>query len=656
MAVVVSSLEQQHRRKSHYHYNVVVIGAGAGGGFAAGTAQLFGKTTALIENGQHIGGDCTNAACVPSKALRAAACASDMSANRSRQMSMASSMSASSSSWATQDARQYMVDTVHRVRHREDPQEMQNRNPNLDLFWVETCRFVSDSEIQIQLRHGSSNNSSNSDDENGSTNQHQEGSSTTITIQADKFVIATGASPIVPAHFQQAAARAGIPVLTYRTLLSPEQQGDDCSSSQALWDLLQEEPFENSQQSSKKKIVLVGGGATACELGQSLARLAGHSTQIHWVAPEILSTEDVRLRDAGLRILEASGIVYHRARLKDITEQDQTCMLDDDSTLAAVDAIFMCIGRSPKENLQSLDLDKAGVAWSASGVSVEPQSLQSKTNRRVYAVGDCSDAVPLRSRTATQAAWTSFHAVRNALLPKYLWRGSSSLHPCVPRVIYTEPELACVGLTLSECIERYGLDGFQSMYVPEIGSDRADMERNNRETNVCFVELRAEKVSGRILGASFCGPAAAETANTVGMMITNRLSVSHLAKSLYSYPSYGYLMHRVALSMFLSDALGLMEVCGPMLNLPAKVYRRFYSAWRMMWTALLKPFRKLIHLKRRWEARGANRAVLVSSNEGMNQRLVSFSELHANSTLLELVSRNKENELSSFKEWLSERL
>ena len=59
--------------KTHRSYDVVIIGAGAGGLFASGAAQLLGKRTVLIESGDHIGGDCTNSACVPSKAMRAAA-------------------------------------------------------------------------------------------------------------------------------------------------------------------------------------------------------------------------------------------------------------------------------------------------------------------------------------------------------------------------------------------------------------------------------------------------------------------------------------------------------------------------------------------------------------------------------------------------------
>ena len=284
-----------------------------------------------------------------------------------------------------------------------------------------------------------------------------------------------------------------------------------------------------------------------------------------------------------------------------------------------------------------------------------PGSLRSTTNRRVFAVGDCADAVPLRSRTATQAAWTAFHGVRNAILPKFLWFGSPSVHPCVPRVVYTDPELACVGLTRCECVERYGDDGFLSLFVPEIGSDRADIERSNRDTSITFFELRAEQVTGRILGASACGPAAAELANTIGMAIINRLSVGNIARSLYSYPSYGYLMHRVALSVYLSDVYGLMEVCGPLTGILSKVMRRFLGLVTRLRRAMSRVFMsKQRRLRRTHEAIGASTAVCLPDSVDTPSRLVSYSDLKANSTLLEAVSGCQPLDFESFIKWAQE--
>lgn len=588
-------------------YDLVIIGAGAAGLFASGAAQLLGQRTALIERGPRTGGDCSNSACVPSKALRSAAASSNHGVSLS-------------------EARQYVADTVHLVRQREDPDAIQERNKNLDVLMVDSCRFISSSLLQVRLRNATSNE--------------------TLLVEGKKFILATGASPVVPKDLQQAADQAGIPVLTYKSFLTPE--GDP-----RIWNLDQTAANNdnNAGITQQKRIVVVGGGATACEIGQSLARLCRNSTQVVLVAPEILPTEDVRLRDAALRLLENCGIRYRRSRLHDI-RQDRSLVLDDNDTIPDVDAILLCIGRSPTYNLEKLDLSRAGIAWTSKGVSVFPGSLRSTTNPRVYAVGDCSDAVPARFRTSTLAAWTAFHAVRNAILPRMLWFGSRSVHPCVPRVVYTDPELACVGLTLGECTKKYGAKGFHSLCVPEIGSDRADMERSNRDTSVTFVELRAEPITSRILGASACGPAAAEIANTIGMAIINHLTVGSMARSLYSYPSYGYLMHRVALSMYLSDACGLLEVCGPLPGLLSGVVRNLLSFTMTLRRTISRIFRGILsRRKRSWETQGVCKSLCIPASVDTPNRIVSYADLKDNYTLLEAVSYYPPVGFEDFIEW-----
>ena len=102
------------------------------------------------------------------------------------------------------------------------------------------------------------------------------------------------------------------------------------------------------------------------------------------------------------------------------------------------------------------------------------------------------------------------------------------------------------------------------MHAPERGSDRADMERIERDDAaadlVSFVELRAAKPTGRILSCTVALPAAAEIASCMGNVITNRLTVADVARSAHSYPSHGYLLHHIALSMALSSIVGEMLV------------------------------------------------------------------------------------------------
>jgi dihydrolipoamide dehydrogenase len=111
--------------------------------------------------------------------------------------------------------------------------------------------------------------------------------------------------------------------------------------------------------------------------------------------------------------------------------------------------------------------------------------------------------------------------------------GSQAVHHTVPGVIYTDPELASIGLSYIQCVQRYGTNGFDCLNVAEEGTDRGDMERLERPV-IGFVELRVTKISGRVLGMTACGPAAAELVNELGLVITSGVTVRDMARSIHA--------------------------------------------------------------------------------------------------------------------------
>ena len=522
-------------RPSDLSYDIAIIGSGASGLFASGAATMMGKQTALIDLDERIGGDCTNAACVPSKGLRSAA------------------------AQGVENTALYIQETVELVRRREDPHELEKRNPQVTVHLVDRCHFISQQHMQLHYKNG-----------------------TSITLHAKNYVLATGASPLVPDEWKQQAENANLPLFTYRSVLRPELNKE-------FWTWM-EECSSSPNGKEPRTLAIVGGGATACELGQALARIVRKSSkyniQIQLIAPRILSQEDPALAKAARDLLIAEGIQHipHRA---DCILPNQTLLLSGaQNATNPVDAILLCVGRSPAHSLQQLALDEAGVDWNQQGVTVHPNSLQSTSNSRVYAIGDCAGALPVRARTASQAAWMGFHAIRNIAVPRWFRLGSRSIHPYVPRVIYTDPELVCVGMTANECAKKYGSQ-YDSLLIQEEGSDRADMERTARNTSLSFLELRSEKGGGKVLGLTCCGPAAAELANSISIAMTNKLTARDIARSVHSYPSYGYLLHRAALSMALSDIWGLLETCGPLGTFLAGLGRKLHALCRF----LLRPFR-----------------------------------------------------------------
>lgn len=108
------------------------------------------------------------------------------------------------------------------------------------------------------------------------------------------------------------------------------------------------------------------------------------------------------------------------------------------------------------------------------------------------------------------------------------------------------------------------MDGFVRCHVATNQTDRSDMERldGDKSADIGFIELRATKADGKVLGMTCCGPTASELANEMSVIVENGLTAMHVARSLHSYPSYGYLLHRVALAIALGNTWGLAEASG----------------------------------------------------------------------------------------------
>ena len=575
-----------------YEFDLVIIGAGASGLFASGAATSLGCQTLLLDQQitnqpeqddasiliQHnLGGDCTNAACVPSKAVRSVA-----------QLSS----STTTTTWSTKRnfnwlsyARRHATDTIQTVRSREGtPQEMVERNhPHLNIVLLQKGYFTSPQTMELVVSASSS--SRNSDGKRRmmygpilENHRHNKTTTTTtLTISSKKFLIATGASPIIPPGLEQSAKEAGVPFYTYRTLFGQQAQASSSSDTDdSIWNLLNEDVNSSSM---KKHVVIAGGGPSGVEIAQSLSRLG---LQVTLVAPQLLPDHDASLRAAAQALLEDQEGVNLRlnAKVKSVTRDDKTLVLEEPTTnsnensgdnhhhaddIPPVDALIACVGRSPAESLRSLRLKAAHIDYDDTlGVLVHPRTLKSTSNQHVSACGDCCSAVT--ARTSTHAAWTGYHAVLQTVLPFWLRLGSKAVHNTVPRVIYTDPELATVGLSHSECEAIYGRNnGFDSIRVNATGTDRADMDSvaRNNATEIGFVELRVTKVDGRILGFTGCGPCASEHANEMSLAIASGLTVRDVAKALHSYPSHGYLLYRAALALALKDVWGSLEAIGP---------------------------------------------------------------------------------------------
>jgi pyruvate/2-oxoglutarate dehydrogenase complex dihydrolipoamide dehydrogenase (E3) component len=222
-------------------------------------------------------------------------------------------------------------------------------------------------------------------------------------------------------------------------------------------------------------------------------------------------------------------------------EPGPTLLLDDGRRISG-SHLLVAVGRRP--NLEALNLAVGNVQTTRLGIATD-RGLRSLTNRRVYAVGDIADPRGIGPRAFTHVG--SYHA--GIVIRRALFRLPARIdYAALPRVTYTQTELAQVGMTETEAIAA----GHRVAILrwPLADNDRATAERDTAG----LVKLVAAK--GRVLGAGILAPNAGEMISLWTLAIAQRMKLSALASLIVPYPTRTEAGKRAAGSFFLPRLFG----------------------------------------------------------------------------------------------------
>jgi pyruvate/2-oxoglutarate dehydrogenase complex dihydrolipoamide dehydrogenase (E3) component len=321
-------------------------------------------------------------------------------------------------------------------------------------------------------------------------------------IRARRFVIATGSSPAIP----PIPGLDAVPYFTTETI------------------------FAN--QASLRHLVVIGGGAVGVELGQAYRRLGAAISIID--AQPLLWQEDPELAAILAETLRAEGArLYPSSTLAEVERDgDGIAVVLANGERIAGSHLLVAAGRRP--NTAALDLTAAGIASTRHGITVDARLRTS--NRRVYAIGDVAGGPHF-----THAAL--YHAgivIRNALFR--LW--ASVDYRALPRVIYSDPELATVGLSEATARDAFGAS------IRVLRSRFAENDRAQTERDTAGMVKVVTSASGRILGAAILGCGAGDQIATWALAISRRLKIGAMANLIMPYPTRGEAGKRAAGSFY----------------------------------------------------------------------------------------------------------
>lgn len=315
-------------------------------------------------------------------------------------------------------------------------------------------------------------------------------------VRFRQALIATGSHPTVPPVPGLADART--------------------VTSDTVWDLTE----------LPGRMVIIGGGPIACELGQAFARLGTRVTIL--ARTGILGKET---RDAAALVrnaLKADGVTVaenESAGSVESTSDGTSTVLTSKGNRFDADVLLVAAGRTPRTD--GLGLDTAGVALDDAGqILVDPAMRTS--NKRIWAAGDVTQNPKFTHLAGVHAST----AASNAILG--LHRSVSSV---IPRVTFTSPEVAAVGIT-----DASG-PGLSLSTVHLDDTDRAITEAQTAG----FAQLVIGK-RGRILGGTIVGPRAGESLAELTLAVEQGMSTRALAGVTHPYPTYNDAVWNAAIS------------------------------------------------------------------------------------------------------------
>lgn len=273
-------------------------------------------------------------------------------------------------------------------------------------------------------------------------------------------------------------------------------------------------------------LAVLGGGAVGVELGQAFARLGSKVTVIE-AGPRFLGLEEPEVGAALLPHLEADGItVMVGDPCVAVEKQDMAVMVHLKSgALVSADRLLVATGRRP--NLE---------AWQATGIAqtergwlkVDPATLEARAG--IYGAGDITGLGGF-----THLAYYHGQVVARRL------RGQDARadHSAVPRVTYTDPEVASVGLSEAAARER----GFE---VITASADPAEAARGYiHDFHGGALKLIGDRGRGVLLGATMVTPRAGEIIGELVLAIKVGTPIKSLAEVIHPFPAFNRVLGAV---------------------------------------------------------------------------------------------------------------
>ncbi|WP_207004493.1 glutathione-disulfide reductase [Trinickia mobilis] len=310
-----------------------------------------------------------------------------------------------------------------------------------------------------------------------------------VSFTADRILIATGATPEVP------AIRGAELMVTSNDVFNMER--------------------------APQSVAILGGGYIACEFAGIFSGLGSRVWLVHRGA-KLLRGFDEQVREHIGSELAANGIQMRLSSTVTAIERRLNAYLVylSSGDVLEVDVVMAATGRRP--NTRGIGLESVDIQVDANG-AIPVDSYSRTSSDHVYAVGDVTNRLNL-----TPVAIHEGHAFADTVFGD---KPRQSDHEGVPFAVFSQPQVAAVGLSEEEACARHGaVRVYSSAFRPM----RAALSRRNERV---LVKLVAEASTERILGAHIVAPDAAEIIQGLAVALKAGATKADFDATLGVHPS-----------------------------------------------------------------------------------------------------------------------
>ena len=267
-----------------------------------------------------------------------------------------------------------------------------------------------------------------------------------------------------------------------------------------------------------KNVCIVGAGAIGCEFASALIDLGSNVTVVE-LEKEILPGLDKRTSGELRKQLTKRGVSFKMGTSIDSVINKE--VLFSDGEKENFDTILVAIGRSPLT--ENIGLGDISVTTKNGYIDVNLETMQVIGTKNIFAAGDIISNSP-------QLAHVAFAEAMSAVT--YIATGNTSPinYSAIPYVVYTNPELAEVGLNSDKAkLEEIDINQAQHSFA---GIGRAMIQNQNQG----LVKVYAQK-DGPLVGASICGPSAGEMIHELMYMVGWEALPDEAAEFIHAHPT-----------------------------------------------------------------------------------------------------------------------